>query len=386
MIRVGFVCSFDGGWLGGEHYFRSLLKALHALPGRKIEPVILTGMRMPAPRLTGCPPVEVVRSRLFDHNTLPWLVRRMWHRSFGRDLLLERLLVKYHIAVLSHSDQLGRKAGIPTIGWIQDFQHRRMPEFFSTQQLQQREKGFNEIFVCSRVVIVSSLAAQTDLSTFYPTYAERSRVLQFVADVDTQLTCPTLSEIKEKYAIKTAYFHLPNHFWVHKNHYVVINALRILKEQGEHVTILATGDKSDHRWPDHFQSLMAYVEKCGVTKEFRVVGVVPYPDLISLMRHSIGLINPSFFEGWSTTVEESKALGKQIILSDIPVHREQAPVRGVYFNPKNPQELADAMKQQLNLWNAEEDAEWAVRAMEAFPARREDFARKYQEIVLELFS
>jgi glycosyltransferase involved in cell wall biosynthesis len=383
VIRVGFVFSYDGSWLGGINYLRNLLTAVYALPDRKIEPVILTGKNMPIERIAGFPPVEIVRSHLFDRYTLPWTARKLWHRGFGRDAVLERFLVKQHIAVLSHAVQLGGHSCIPTIGWIPDFQHRRMPEFFSPLELAQREREFAEVLPCSRV-IVSSLDAQADLSTYYPAYADRSRALQFVADVDTQIACPSLDEIKEKYAIKTAYFHLPNQFWVHKNHQVVISALRILKEQGERVTVLATGNKSDHRRADHFQSLMAYVEECGVAEEFRVIGVVPYHDLVGLMKHSIGLINPSFFEGWSTTVEESKALGKRIILSDIPVHREQSPARGVYFDPYNPEALAGAMKQQLDLWSTEEDAEWAVRAIAEIPTRREEFAKKYQEIVLEL--
>jgi hypothetical protein len=56
----------------------------------------------------------------------------------------------------------------------------------------------------------------------------------------------------------------------------------------------------------------------------------------------------------------------------------------VYFDPYNPEALAGAMKQQLDLWSTEEDAEWAVRAIAEIPTRREEFAKKYQEIVLEL--
>jgi len=67
---------------------------------------------------------------------------------------------------------------------------------------------------------------------------------------------------------------------------------------------------------------------------------VPYPALISMMHHSIAVLQPSFFEGWSTTVEESKSMRKQIILSSIDVHLEQAPERGVYFSPDSPDELA----------------------------------------------
>jgi glycosyltransferase involved in cell wall biosynthesis len=258
-----------------------------------------------------------------------------------------------------------------------------MPELFSSQELEVREKEFADVFACNRI-IVSSLDAQADLSSFYSMHVERSRVIQFVADVDSQISCPSLDEIKKKYAINTPYFHLPNQFWIHKNHVVVINALRILKEQGKRVTVLATGNKADYRRADHFQMLMALVEASGVAEDFRVLGLVPYPDLIALMKYSVALINPSLFEGWSTSVEESKTLGKRIILSDIPVHREQSPVRGVYFDPNNPESLAVAMKQQLDSWSLDEDADWAARAIAALPARKEEFARKYQEVVLEL--
>jgi len=385
VIRVGFIITFDGSWLGGISYFRNLLTAIYELPDRKIEPVIFTDMHMSAGRFTDFPPFEVVHSRLLDRFSLPWIVRKVWQRSFDQDLLLERLLSKHHISVLSHSVQLGKQASIPTIGWIPDFQHRRMPEFFSTAELAQRERNFGNVLMCNRV-IVSSLDAQADIFAFYPNYAERSRVLQFVAGVDTQVNCPSLDEVKKKYNIKSRYFHLPNQFWIHKNHHVVIEALRILKEQGQHVVVLATGNQSDQRRTNHFQSLMARVEECGLSEEFRVIGIVPYPELMVLMRHSVALLNPSFFEGWSTTVEESKALGKRIILSDIPVHREQSPARGVYFNPHNPETLAFAMKQQLELWNPDEDIDCAIQSASALLSRRQVFAKNYQEIVLELGS
>ena len=39
---------------------------------------------------------------------------------------------------------------------------------------------------------------------------------------------------------------------------------------------------------------------------------------------SVALLNPSHFEGWSTTVEEARALGVPMLLSDLDVHLEQA--------------------------------------------------------------
>ncbi len=45
--------------------------------------------------------------------------------------------------------------------------------------------------------------------------------------------------------------------------------------------------------------------------------------MLVLLAHAVAVINPSRFEGWSSSVEEAKALGKPLIVSDIPVHREQ---------------------------------------------------------------
>ena len=92
--------------------------------------------------------------------------------------------------------------------------------------------------------------------------------------------------------------------------------------------VLSTGNANDYRQPDLIKSLSAYVEQNNLGENFRMLGLVPRSDVIALMRYSISLINPSFFEGWSTTVEEAKSMGKRIILSDIEVHREQNPSGG----------------------------------------------------------
>ena len=56
---------------------------------------------------------------------------------------------------------------------------------------------------------------------------------------------------------------------------------------------------------------------------------------MSLMYHSLALINPSYFEGWSSTVEQANAYKKIVILSKIKVHLEQNPDNAFYFNPNN---------------------------------------------------
>lgn len=172
------------------------------------------------------------------------------------------------------------------------------------------------------------------------------------------------------------YFLIPNQFWVHKNHLVIIEALKILKSERKDVCILCTGNTHDYRNPKYFNSIMKLAAQSGVLENFIVLGIVPYADLIGLIMNSLSLINPSFFEGWSTTVEEAKSLDLSIILSDIPVHREQNPAKGIFFNPKDARSLANIM------WDVWTSGSNCCRVID-MNSLRSDFGRQYENIILK---
>ncbi len=382
MIRVGFVFSFDDGWLGGINYFRNLLTALYALPERKIEAVIFTGLRSPEKHFDSFPAVKIVRSRLFDRGSLPWLIRKLWLRGFSHDLLLERLLKKHGVEVLSHSGWLGKGAAIPAIGWIPDFQHVHLPEFFGMSGIASRNKSFSDMCRYCSTIVVSSFDAQSDLNRFDPGCKSKSEVLQFVvAATKEKTTLPSGGELEQRYKFSGNYFLLPNQFWKHKNHRVVIEALGLLGREGKRVLVLATGSTADYRHPEYFKSLMERAKELDVLDNFYHLGLVPASDLAGLMRDASAIINPSLFEGWSTSVEEAKSLGKRVLLSDIPVHREQNPALGSYFPPDDAHALAAML---WAVWNepASDEMQMIESARRATDERRLEFAQKYQKIVL----
>lgn len=75
--------------------------------------------------------------------------------------------------------------------------------------------------------------------------------------------------------------------------------------------------------------------------------MIPYGDVFELINSSAALINPSYFEGWSSTVEEAKTMGALTILSDIAIHREQDPTGALYFNPSDTEALSKLMQDVL---------------------------------------
>jgi glycosyltransferase involved in cell wall biosynthesis len=76
---------------------------------------------------------------------------------------------------------------------------------------------------------------------------------------------------------------------------------------------------------------------------FRFLGMVPRQHVFALMRTCVALVNPSLFEGWSSTVEEAKSLGVPTLLSNLGVHVEQAEGSAEYFAPHAPEQLAALM-------------------------------------------
>ena len=129
----------------------------------------------------------------------------------------------------------------------------------------------------------------------------------------------------------------------------MIDALKYLKIKNKHknIYIYSTGSKRDYRRPNHFDDLMKDIKRNNINKNYIYLGTVPFIDVMSLIYHSKAILNPSFFEGWSSTVEQAKAYNKKIILSKISVHFEQKPDNAIFFDPKNSRNLSKILFQVL---------------------------------------
>jgi glycosyltransferase involved in cell wall biosynthesis len=191
------------------------------------------------------------------------------------------------------------------------------------------------------------VCAKKDLLQFFPESEKKIQVLRFMCTLKSPDNTDSIDSLEEKYCFRGKFFYLPNQYWAHKNHKVVIRATSLLRKMGHNVLVISTGKTDDYRQPNFFNSLIGELDDAG--DGYRVLGVIPYPDVSLLMQHSVGLINPSYFEGWSSTVEEAKAFGKPMILSNIPVHKEQAIGVASFFNPDDVEELATLM---LALWDS----------------------------------
>jgi len=372
VIRVGFRLIGGAAWQGGRNYLWNLLAAITAQPDRTIQPVLLVrpdedpgDLRMDG--------VEVALTDARWDAARARSLGRMLELAVRRNPLERHWLNRANIDVLSHAQPVG---GMPTVSWIPDVQHRHLPDLSSRFERGMRDLLFRETLRDARITIASSEAARADLERFYG--AKRVRVLRFVSQPRAHARIP-LAELVAKFHIPARYIHLPNQLWKHKNHELVVEALRAAPE----VSVIATGPREDYRHADVYAALLARVCAAGVESRFHHLGLVSFAELISLMSHAVAVVNPSRFEGWSTTVEEAKSLGKRVLVSDLAVHREQAPARGSYFGVDDAAALATQLREAWASHDPAEDARAAAEAAAALPARTRAFAQTYDQIIRE---
>lgn len=380
MTRVGFVLCLDSSWQGGLNYYKNLFHAVYNLPDRQLEIIVFTGYKNHLVLTEGLPNVGFILSSAFDRFSFLWWIRKVFQKTFHKDPILGYLFSKHKINILSHSSEAASFKKIPVISWIADFQHLFLPEFFSPNEIKARNKLFEFLVNHSKLVILSSYSAREDFRKFSPININKVRVLQFCVNPNLRDESNlSEEELKSRYKINGEFFFLPNQFWAHKNHKVVINALASAIRINKNIQIVCTGNTNDYRQPEHFKNIQSEVSSLGLDSHFRILGIVPYTDLIALMKYSIATINPSLFEGWSTTVEEAKCLNKRLLLSKIGVHIEQNPPRALYFNPHDSKALAECLANLLASRAIDDNEKSRLDYGEKFTA----FGYAYQNIIQE---
>ena len=239
--------------------------------------------------------------------------------------------------------------GVGTVAWLPDFQHLHLKNHFTPEELAVREKTFEERATRAELILCSSEAVAADFRLTFPGHENKARVARFPSNLvfETMPDEDPASSL-EKYHLPEKFALVANQYWSHKNHQVVLEAVARASQDGIRVPVVLTGLPSDSRDASNgpTSQILQSIAKLGLAGLVVPLGQVPYRDLIQLMRASALIIQPSRFEGWSTIVQDAKALGRPLMCSDIPVHREQAPGSLGFFGCDDPATLARQLVEQ----------------------------------------
>lgn len=349
-VKIGLVYSNNQNWIGGTYYLENLIHALKAIKdNHSFELILLSDKKDDYKRLK----LEFKELRYKNPNryarTIPGRLMNKLCLKFGFKPFIDHRLSNKDIDILFPANDTRVYDKIKgKVYWVPDFQEYYFPDFFSSEELALRKQFHEHIASNTFMLIVSSQNAKSDFFKFYPNAKCAVHVVNFAVSLP-EFESLNIKSVKQKYNIKSNFFMCPNQFWQHKNHMVILKALSILKKEGVNCLVVFTGKEYDHRNPEYFNNLKQFVTENALEQNVRFLGFIDRKEQLKIMREAIAVIQPSLFEGWSTVVEDSKAISQYVLLSNIPVHKEQLNENVSFFNPTNEIELVEQMKNLIRL-------------------------------------
>ena len=346
--RIGLVFSYDENWIAGAYYILNIIHALKTLDDMdQPELIILTESLDTFKTVveeTKYPYLEFYR---YPNPKIQYSVAERFINKMGYFLLQRNIIVKSYevpgIDFLYPRQIANLSNGLKKVNWIPDFQEDYFPQYFSEKEINSRKKHQKEVVAAGDIVVLSSEDAQSDFNRLYLNARAKSFVLPF-AVTHPDFSAQSIADLLVKYDLPTTYFFAPNQFWAHKNHIVVLQAVKFLKGKGMRITVAMSGMESDHRNKENIDALKEYISTHGLKAEIRFLGFLPREDQLCLFQYAKAIIQPSLFEGWSTVIEDAKALGKFAIVSNLDVHREQLNRNAMFFNPHDYLDLAKCIE------------------------------------------
>lgn len=217
------------------------------------------------------------------------------------------------------------------------------PKRYSFLKKEERGTAIRQHIICG---FIKNALPQSD-HIFVQTNWIKEATQKWIACAEDKITVVPVEmkkpEIEGTYTgLETRSFFYPARAEMYKNHSVIIEACKILKEKGvsDFKVLLTIND--DNAYAEELKK-----DAEGLPIEF--IGQVSYKKIWDYYRSSV-LLFPSYLETCGLPLLEARAVDSWIIVADMPYAHEALDgyKNLAYFNYTNSQELADRMRAVLD--------------------------------------
>jgi glycosyltransferase involved in cell wall biosynthesis len=345
--KIAILALGDAGWQGGIQYTTNLLNALDKVENNsEIEIHLFKKESQIFPDLADFTTLKIIVHPIENAFRTNILLKKLWWK------LNETIFNDYHLRFVDYflqnnfdfvfpSNIPSKYQKINVASWIADFQYHHFPNGASKTVTQKAEKLISLIAENSKKIILSSFFCEKDCHRLFPNTIGNTYVMPFSVYINPQnLSESNLDWVVKKYDLPEKFFIVSNLFAPTKNHKVIFEAMGLLKKKGTIINLVCTGNIVDYRNESYANEILQMLTDYKIRSQVFLLGLIPRLDQLALYRKSTAMIQPSLNEGWSTSVEEAKALGKDILTSDIEVHKEQIIDNPFEFISNNSEDLA----------------------------------------------
>jgi glycosyltransferase involved in cell wall biosynthesis len=338
-LKLGIIFNFSPDWMGGIVYIVNLIKALDHL-NDKDKPEVTLFCRSDLKRFVDEIDYQYYKVLEWEFPSLYKGYLQSWFS--GKNIFVNNILAQFDLDGLYplHDFPVKTETRTKLVSWYADLQHKYYPENFTWRKIIERNARLRFMLMNSNELVVSSHTVASDFMKFFKLPKTLSlHVFHFVSVVDECVTID-INKLRARYGLPVKYFMISNQFHKHKNHKIVLEALALLKNKSISVHIVITGKLPKKAKSAYIKELNGLIGENNLQDQISLLGIIPRKEQIILMKYAQAVIQPSFFEGWSTVIEDAKSLQVPVIASSLPVNIEQLGPAGLYFEPHDEKELA----------------------------------------------
>jgi glycosyltransferase involved in cell wall biosynthesis len=231
---------------------------------------------------------------------------------------------------------------VPTVCTIYDLQYKTYPEFFSPEDVASRDHAFTQ--ACRHAAALSAISGYAKESavrhggiTSDAIHTIHLRMASRMAGQPAggQTVLQRLSLTAQGYLI------YPANFWLHKNHEMLLTAFGMACSRGllaPDIKLVCTGAPGERQ-----TYLRLAATLMGLGDHVLFPGFLSNDELGCLLGHAGGMIFPSLYEGFGLPVIEAMAMGVPVACSNLTSLPEVAANAAILFDPRVPEQIADAM-------------------------------------------
>ncbi len=216
---------------------------------------------------------------------------------------------------------------LKTLLCIHDIQHEYLPENFTKFQLIDRKitRGLS-VVNCDKL-ITSSKTLKKQCHKYLKKNKNDIKIIEEGVDLNLFKKKIYKNRLVNNFLLPKKYLFYPAGFWPHKNHLLLLKAIKKLKKSN--VNLILCGLKKNF-----FKEIKNFIEFNNL-KNVKYLGSLSDNNLIKVYKYSTAIVIPSLEESSCLLLNEGIGFKKPILCSNTETFKEKSKVFKILFFKKN---------------------------------------------------
>lgn len=229
-----------------------------------------------------------------------------------------------------------RVRGVKIITTIYDLQHEYFPENFSKENLKYRKKEYQYTIENSDHIIAISDYTKKTIIEKYKINPNKITTIHLAAKIK--------KDVKSNIVLPKNFIFYPATFWPHKNHIILIKALKKLSSRFPDLSLVLTGAIKNTKLKKEIDDL---VSSYNLSRRVIYLGYLSNEDLNYVYQKAKALVFPSSFEGFGLPIIEAFKYSLPVVAADNTSISEVVGDAGLLFETNNLEMLIKYIKKIL---------------------------------------